>query len=195
MTNKPHFPVSIRHTIDTLIGISLFSITTFGAQQAFAIECILDTVNDGRVSYNTDGAVGPNFDLASDDDGGAVGSLESALPCGPNAIAADVDTTALGANTTAGSESSTAVGSTASALAEGAVALGAYSIADEAQTVSVGASGSERRIVHVGAGTGATDAVNLSQLQALEARVAELEALIDALQDFPPGPPPGIGPE
>jgi hypothetical protein len=88
------------------------------------------------------------------------------------------------------------VGSCASASAEWSVALGAYSIADQPQTVSVGAAGSEGRIVNVGAGTDSTDAVNLGQLQAvigaLQAEVADLEARIDDLESFPPGPPPGV---
>jgi autotransporter adhesin len=184
----------------TLIGTSILTVATFGAQQAFAIECILDTVNDGRVSYNTDGTVGPNFDFASDDDGGAVGSLESALPCGANAIAAGVDTTALGAFTTADADGATALGASATANGEGSVALGAYSLADQPRTVSVGTAGNERRIVNVGDATAATDAVNLgqllavqAQLQALEARVLELESQVAELESFPPGPPPGAG--
>jgi hypothetical protein len=39
-------------------------------------------------------------------------------------------------------------------------------VADQADTISFGQAGAERRLVNVGAGTGATDAVNLSQLQA-----------------------------
>ena len=46
------------------------------------------------------------------------------------------------------------------------MALGAGSIADQDNTVSVGAAGSERRVTNVAAGTGATDAVNLTQLNA-----------------------------
>jgi hypothetical protein len=78
-------------TARTLIGMSILALT-FGAQQASAIECILDTVNDGSVTYDTGGTIGPNFDTATDGDGGAIGSLESALVCGTSAIAANVDT-------------------------------------------------------------------------------------------------------
>jgi autotransporter adhesin len=184
----------------TLIGTSILAATTFGAQQASAIECILDTVNDGRATYDTAGTVGPYFDVSTDGDGGSIGSLESALPCGTNAIAADVDTTALGAFTTALVEGATALGASATAEGEGSVALGSYSLADQPRTVSVGTVGNERRIVNVGDATDATDAVNLgqllavqSQLQALEARVLELEAQVAELESFPPGPPPGAG--
>ncbi len=46
------------------------------------------------------------------------------------------------------------------------MALGGGSIANAANTVSVGAAGSERRITNLAAGTGATDAVNKAQLDA-----------------------------
>ncbi|MFC0574029.1 YadA family autotransporter adhesin [Paraburkholderia solisilvae] len=61
---------------------------------------------------------------------------------------------------------STAMGANAKASADNSVALGANSVADRANTVSVGAAGSERQIVNVAAGTQATDAVNVDQLNA-----------------------------
>src|SRR5690606_11759614 len=63
-------------------------------------------------------------------------------------------------------------GATTGAGATGAVALGQGSVADEANTVSVGTTTSQRRIVNVAAGTGATDAVNLGQLNQAIAGVA-----------------------
>src|SRR5690606_37246256 len=51
--------------------------------------------------------------------------------------------------------------------AEGSVALGVDSVADRAYTVSVGSAGAERQITNVAAGTEATDAVNLAQLEAV----------------------------
>jgi trimeric autotransporter adhesin len=60
----------------------------------------------------------------------------------------------------------TAMGANAKASADNSVALGANSVADRANTVSVGAAGSERQIVNVAAGTEATDAVNVQQLNA-----------------------------
>ncbi|HEX6603991.1 MAG TPA: hypothetical protein VF027_03815, partial [Sphingomicrobium sp.] len=55
-------------------------------------------------------------------------------------------------------------------------ALGAGSLADQANTVSIGAAGSERRLVNLAAGVNATDAVNLAQMQASN---AALQASID----------------
>lgn len=53
--------------------------------------------------------------------------------------------------------------------ATGAVAIGSGSIADAANTFSVGSGTLQRRIVNVAAGMADTDAVNLSQLEALSA--------------------------
>jgi autotransporter adhesin len=65
------------------------------------------------------------------------------------------------------------------------VALGAGSIADQANTVSVGAVGGERRIVNLAPGTisaTSTDAVNGSQLFATNQNVATNAANIGSLQ-------------
>ncbi|GAB7526132.1 YadA-like family protein [Paraburkholderia sp. 2C] len=66
----------------------------------------------------------------------------------------------------AGGNHATAMGANAKASADNSVALGANSVADRANTVSVGAAGSERQIVNVAAGTQATDAVNVEQMNA-----------------------------
>lgn len=65
---------------------------------------------------------------------------------------------------TASGTHAVAMGANATASAANSVALGAGSVADRASSVSVGAVGSERQITNVAAGTSATDAVNLSQL-------------------------------
>ncbi|HTD29673.1 MAG TPA: YadA-like family protein, partial [Xanthomonadaceae bacterium] len=76
---------------------------------------------------------------------------------GSKAQALGVSGSAIGAN------------SVVTADANNAVALGAGSVADQANTISVGDVGSERRIVNVAAGTSANDAVNLAQMQAGDA--------------------------
>jgi len=65
---------------------------------------------------------------------------------------------------TASGTRAVAMGANATASAANAVALGAGSLADRASSVSVGVAGSERQITNVAAGTSATDAVNLNQL-------------------------------
>jgi autotransporter adhesin len=63
---------------------------------------------------------------------------------------------------------SIAVGTNARATAANSIAVGAGSLADRANSVSIGAAGAERQVTHLAAGTAATDAVNLGQLQASE---------------------------
>ncbi|QYJ07032.1 hypothetical protein [Qipengyuania flava] len=59
-----------------------------------------------------------------------------------------------------------AVGSAATAEALNSVALGYGSYADEANTVSIGSAGNERRLVNLAAGVNDTDAVTVAQLNA-----------------------------
>ncbi|MCA8274957.1 YadA-like family protein [Burkholderia sp. AU30280] len=82
----------------------------------------------------------------------------SAKATGDNAIA-------VGQSSAASGLSAVGIGFRANAQADGSVALGMDSVADRADTVSVGSSSKQRQIVNVAAGTQATDAVNLSQLQ------------------------------
>src|SRR5690606_19752199 len=85
---------------------------------------------------------------------------------------------AVGTFNTATGHRSTALGYEADALADDSVALGSESLADEANTVSVGREGFERRIVNVADGdlsATSTDAVNGRQLfGAMDAAAAAL---------------------
>ncbi len=63
---------------------------------------------------------------------------------------------------------SIAVGTNARATAANSIAVGAGSLADRDNTVSIGAAGAERQVTNLAAGTAATDAVNVGQLQASE---------------------------
>ncbi|WP_146517117.1 ESPR-type extended signal peptide-containing protein [Stenotrophomonas maltophilia] len=63
---------------------------------------------------------------------------------------------------------SIAVGTNARATAANSIAVGAGSLADRPNSVSIGAAGAERQATNMPAGTAATDAVNLGQLQASE---------------------------
>ena len=75
------------------------------------------------------------------------------------------------ADSSASGPDAVAIGGAASATAANSVALGTNSVAGRANTVSVGAAGAERQIVNVANATNSTDAVNLSQLQAMGANV------------------------
>lgn len=87
--------------------------------------------------------------------GGSTGGAPTVAPTVVNA-------TAIGGLSSAQADNSTALGAGATATAVNSVALGAGSVATQANTVEVGG----RRITGVAAGTAATDAVNLGQLQA-----------------------------
>jgi len=89
----------------------------------------------------------------------------TALGNNSNVSAAATNAVAIGADSSVTAASGTALGQGASATAAGAVALGQGSVADEANTVSIGSTGNERRITHVAAGTAATDAANVQQVQ------------------------------
>ena len=122
--------------------------------------------------------------------GGALTALNSALNGGGGSIYVDVNSTlgaasatgsnavALGSATNAAGTGSVAIGNGASAQGANSVAIGAGSSdGGQANVVSVGAVGAERRIVNVAAGTlstTSTDAVNGSQLYQTNAQVASL---------------------
>ncbi|GJH06266.1 YadA-like family protein [Paraburkholderia terrae] len=94
--------------------------------------------------------------------GTATGS--DAIAIGNGANASGSGAIAIGARTATAGDQSVALGVAASAPATNAVALGANSVADRDNSVSMGAVGSERQITNVAAGTAATDAVNLGQM-------------------------------
>ena len=100
--------------------------------------------------------------------GGTSTGAYRATAVGAYASAQAASSVALGdsASVAAGATDSVALGKSASVNTNvtNAVALGAGSVATANNTVSVGAVGSERKIVNVAAGTQATDAVNLAQL-------------------------------
>ncbi|MGF6997942.1 ESPR-type extended signal peptide-containing protein, partial [Paraburkholderia sp. GAS32] len=89
----------------------------------------------------------------------------SAVALGTSAVANQQNAMALGVKTTASATGAVALGNAAVASQSNAVALGANSVADRADTVSVGSTTATRQIVNVAAGSQATDAVNVGQLQ------------------------------
>jgi len=132
---------------------------------------------------------------------GATGA--NAIAVGPNAIASGVDSTALGQGASAAAAQGVAIGAGSSVVQVGGVALGAGSVASTAagvagyvppgasaaQTaavigttstqaaVSVGdaANGQYRQITGVAAGSVDSDAVNVSQLKAVQTSVTNID--------------------
>jgi autotransporter adhesin len=96
---------------------------------------------------------------------GTVASGDNSVATGNGAVSSGNGAIATGHGSTASGDESVALGENASATGANSVALGAGSIADRDNSVSVGSAGHERQITNVAAGTSATDAVNLGQLQ------------------------------
>ena len=121
-------------------------------------------------------AIGDSAESSPTGEGGtAVGSFSKAL--GTNSVALGraswvvegaTEGFALGSSSHVQASGGIALGARAvvGAGAEGAVALGHASIADEANTVSVGTKGRQRRIVNVANGRNAQDATTVAQLNA-----------------------------
>ncbi|MGF6999504.1 YadA-like family protein, partial [Paraburkholderia sp. GAS32] len=89
-------------------------------------------------------------------------TVQNQQSTGSSALA--IDTSGAPAATATGS-GAIAMGGGAQANGDNSVALGAGSVADQANTVSVGSPGNERRITNVADGQGPTDAVNMRQFQ------------------------------
>ena len=123
----------------------------------------------------------------------------SGVAVGTHAGAVSQDAIAIGTNAVGGARSSVALGANASATAVNSVALGAGSTATGSTLgnpawqpqdasgaaiavagtapvgeVSVGSAGNERRLTNVAAGSETTDAVNVSQLQAVDGKLDSL---------------------
>ena len=78
---------------------------------------------------------------------------------------------AFGVSTEASGKQSLALGYDSEATAENSVALGAKSVASKENTVSVGSDTLKRKIINVADGTEDYDAVNVRQLNAVEAKI------------------------
>lgn len=78
---------------------------------------------------------------------------------------------AFGVSTEASGKQSLALGYDSEATAENSVALGAKSVANKENTVSVGSDTLKRKIINVADGTEDYDAVNVRQLNAVEAKI------------------------
>jgi trimeric autotransporter adhesin len=113
----------------------------------------------------------------------------SGTALGATAQANGTRSTALGQGAQANVADATALGQFARATATNSVAIGLGSIADRAGTVSVGIAGAERQVTNVAAGTAATDAVNVSQLDAVSAQVADVDAFAVKYDDDGTGNP------
>ena len=97
---------------------------------------------------------------------GAQATSVATTAAGDGAAASGAGSTAVGTLAQATGFNSTALGQNAAAVGDGSVALGSGSVANRANSVSVGdaASGLDRQVTNVAAGTAPTDAANVAQL-------------------------------
>jgi autotransporter adhesin len=105
-----------------------------------------------------DTALGGNAQVKADGST-AVGANTTIATAATNAVA-------VGESASVTTASGTAIGQAASVTAANAVALGQGSVASVANTVSVGSATNQRQITNVAAGVQATDAANVSQVNA-----------------------------
>ncbi|WP_175771415.1 YadA-like family protein [Burkholderia ambifaria] len=141
---------------------------------------------------SSDGSSAANGAVAIGNSNQAIGQGSVAL--GNTSKAEQAGALALGDTADAKAQNAIALGSNATASSAGSVALGANSVANgstlgnaaynpgsgtlagtsPAGEVSVGSNGKERRITNLAAGSGDTDAVNVSQLKSLGVNVNNL---------------------
>ena len=99
-------------------------------------------------------------------------SADGSVAVGANTVVDSQNSVAVGADSqvSVNAEGGTAVGqnSQVNTGASGSVALGQNSVASEANTVSVGSTGNERRITNVADGVNANDVATVGQLQEIE---------------------------
>ncbi|ONC26362.1 hypothetical protein AQ914_04585 [Burkholderia pseudomallei] len=110
----------------------------------------------------------------------SVASADGSSAFGQGATASGANSTATGEAASATGANSTAIGANSSATGANSVALGQGAVADRDNSVSVGSAGNERQITNVAAGTQATDAVNLGQLNSA---VGDMNNAIDDARD------------
>ncbi|WP_146157036.1 YadA-like family protein [Halomonas urumqiensis] len=166
----------------------------------------ITNVADGDISENSVDAVngGQLWDLQDQvtniEQGGS--KYFSANSDGPAAEAQGGDSIAMGSGSVAQGDRSVAAGDGARAEVEGGVALGADSVADREGmngqrerfsdvevassqgAVSVGSQGNERQITNVAGGTEATDAVNVRQLESVQAGAVNYDRNEDGSVDY-----------
>lgn len=118
-------------------------------------------------------------DFAAAFGGGAYASGKGTIAIGYAGVLGD-ESLVIGDNAVVVGDNSTGLGSNSFVLANNSVALGAGSFAGRDNTVSVGDVGSERQITNVAAGTEATDAVNVEQLNAVADSTAAASHLFSA---------------
>ena len=140
------------------VAAAALAIGILGAPQAAKAETCALVKSGNAFSIN---ATDNTFNPTTNSTGATSGTN---LACGDGTVVTGTNATAVGGSATA-AQDGTAIGQGSSVTGAGSVALGQGSTdGGVANVVSVGAVGSERRVINVAAGTNGTDAVNVNQL-------------------------------
>ncbi|WP_425127665.1 YadA-like family protein [Burkholderia cepacia] len=152
------------------VAIGSFAQTGAGQDYSVAVGSNVQTNGTQAVALGANAQANGDYALAVGNNGAqAIGDGSIALGSAANVRAGSTNAVAIGtgANVARSVEGAMALGANATAGAANSIALGANSFSNRANALSVGRAGAERQIVNVGAGTQATDAVNVSQLAGL----------------------------
>ena len=117
-------------------------------------------IGAGSIANGTESIASGMFSQANGVDSIAIGSNSDATADGSIAIGGNGGNNQFTDGANATGVNSVAIGTQSTATADNSVAIGANSEADEANTVSVGSYGNERRITDVATPTNDTDATN-----------------------------------
>jgi trimeric autotransporter adhesin len=141
------------------------------------------TSSANSFSFNPYGGTGTSDSNDSVNLSGTAAGAAGGVTIGSKSSVTAANAVAMGASAVASATDAIAIGHGAKASFANSVALGATSVTDRADTVadrdntvSVGAAGSERQVTNVAAGTAATDAANVGQLNAVSNSVSSLGA-------------------
>ena len=170
-TNSSNIATNSAHISTNTISIQGLTIHTSPlasatSEPAYASGVGALALGPGASARRLDTAIGYNSTVTAD----------RSTAVGSNTRIDSADSVAIGADAIIGpgAAGSVAIGQNAQVQngATNSVALGKDSVASEADTVSVGSAGNERRVTNVAAGISSTDAVNKGQLDMTNTRVA-----------------------
>jgi autotransporter adhesin len=136
-----------------------------------------------QVNANTTAIANLSTTVTNINNGGS--KYFSSDPGGNPASATGSNAVAAGPSSTASGDGSVAVGNGASSSGDNSVALGAGSTdGGRSNVVSVGSVTEQRQITNVAAGTASTDAVNVAQLQSVQAGSVQYDKNADGTVNY-----------
>ncbi|BDU21767.1 YadA-like family protein [Dyella sp. GSA-30] len=157
---------------------------SYGGASYTSVQGVLDQLSNTVQNITNGGAPNKYFQVNATG-AASVATGVDAMAAGPRADASGDQSLAQGGGATAAGKGSVAVGANTSASGVHSVALGAGSSDDgQSNVVSVGSSTQQRRITHVAAGTDSSDAVNVGQLNAVQAGGVQYDRQSDGSVDY-----------